>query len=122
MSSHPLTHGCPGVARVSGAEWLSRALEIFSRTAEKTGFLLTDSGGCSCPISHFHRSGFSRSRTWMRDLIPFSSIELIFSSTHFPNTRSNSKNPLCLLLYNNLLIRRLLLSESERSLSFVYNR
>lgn len=91
ISSHPLTHGCPGIARVSGAAWLLRLFMILSRTAENTytnrvqykdavskenrytkhqvlqssfisyltGFVLTASGGCSWPVNHFQRSGFS---------------------------------------------------------------
>ena len=34
----------------------------FHRSINKmklTGFVLTDSGGCSCPDIHFHKSGFS---------------------------------------------------------------
>lgn len=38
----------------------------------------------------------------MRALICSSSRERMFSSTQLPRIKSNSRNPLCLLLYNNL--------------------
>lgn len=38
----------------------------------------------------------------MRDLIPLSSMDWILSSTHFPKTKSNSKNPRCFARYSNL--------------------
>lgn len=116
ISSQPLTHGWPGVALVSGAEWVSRFFITPSRTAVKTGLMLIDSGGCSCPDIHFHKSGFSKSRTCTRARMRFSSNEWILSSTHFPSTKSSSRNPRCLLLYNSLLNKRLLLSSLERSI------
>lgn len=56
-------------------------------------------------------------RTSTRALIPFLSMEWICSSTHLPRTKSSSRNPLCLLLYNSLLNRRFFFSSLDKSMS-----